>query len=358
MLMIAAVLLCGCRKADPSLNHRKELACGLVCENAVWDFGEVDATFFPTLSGSFSLKNASQSTIEIGEIKSTCGCLVADEHDTILAPGSEAKLHCTISLPKIPGPIHKMMLVEVNGVQPEQLKLDVLGRCKLNASLYSSPKAVNFGSVVQGKTEERFVTVRRYNGSAVAFDRLVGPDQEGVFASMEQEEEDRVTIRLVFHSSHLTPGGVSTSLKVVTNNDYDPSVEIPIRGVVREPDHGFVSSVVVPRLEMGQEFVCSLSSGTGEKSAVCISSFRYEGDDSLDAELLQLPGDGIRSYGVRLTRNGSPQSGSVISSAICLTIRPGERKIRIPVTVFCPTLAEQGDPEDGPLKSSKPREEM
>ena len=90
------------------------LALKEILTPASFDFGPVVRG--DQLSTSFDLKNESQATLEITEIKSSCGCTSAVADEMELAPGAQTQVHVTFDTTDAVGPMQKQVLIFFKGI--------------------------------------------------------------------------------------------------------------------------------------------------------------------------------------------------------------------------------------------------
>ena len=171
---------------DAGPQHGQRGVGGLICEEATWDFGVVDAVKTPSVSHEFILTNQSQIVVRIREVRSSCGCMVAEGHEKALSPSDSTRLRARVTLAPVPGPFAKELLVGVEGRSSGWLPLRVVGSIAANASLYSIPSEINFGTVGPGEESERVIQVRRYDGTLVELLEATG-NSEAVRCSLDPD---------------------------------------------------------------------------------------------------------------------------------------------------------------------------
>jgi hypothetical protein len=92
-------------------------AGGLVCEDAVWNMGHVDATDSPRLSHAFTLRNSSDHPIRIAKVLRSCGCLAAENYNGPIPAGGARELTVTITVPNVPGPFSYRLVIGTDGTE-------------------------------------------------------------------------------------------------------------------------------------------------------------------------------------------------------------------------------------------------
>jgi hypothetical protein len=214
-------------------------AGGLACEDAVWDIGRVDATDSPRLSHTFMLHNRSDQAIQLKKVLSSCGCLVADGYERNILPGNFCELTAAITVPSEVGPFSQQLAVGVECKDTEWMKLTVVGIGKVNASLYSLPRVVNFGTMRLGDVRTRTVRIARRDGSEV---RVKSARCEGqgltVLGELPFSETDglaEITLRL--DSNQLSPKELIAYYATIdTDHRRFTDLRVHVAGVIASQD--------------------------------------------------------------------------------------------------------------------------
>ena len=219
-----------------NVRYRVE-AGGLVCEDAVWRFGEINPAVSSRLTHRFTLKNETQKTVRIEEVKSSCGCMVAAGYDKELAPGASTGVEIAIKLPPTPGPFSKDSSVLIAGNPPAILPLRAVGTVKPNPSMHTAPERLNFGTIKPGELKERSFQVVRYEFSPIRFINAVGnsPALTCIPKNQPKEDDGKVELLATLKGEGLPPGAYRGSITVNTYGNKDCSkLLVPVQVVVEE----------------------------------------------------------------------------------------------------------------------------
>ena len=132
--------------------------------NPVYHFGTV-------LEGSpvkheFTVKNAGQAELVIGQVLSSCGCTVAASDKKRLAPGEQTQLPVTFDTRHEKGPATRRIDVYTNDPQTPDLALTIEGTVRTESE--ATPPEVLFNSVRRGSEQTREVAIS-YHGTAKDF---------------------------------------------------------------------------------------------------------------------------------------------------------------------------------------------
>ena len=79
----------------------------------------------------FVLENRSEEVIRLRDVRSDCGCLVADEYSKSIEPGDTAEIKVTISVFGPPGHFRKSLLVREDAGRPQTVAEDLSARITL-----------------------------------------------------------------------------------------------------------------------------------------------------------------------------------------------------------------------------------
>lgn len=122
----------------------------------LFNFGEVDSE--QPVVHDFVVRNEGAATLEIGKVKTSCGCTVAQPSKKTLAPGEETTIATTLTLKGRQGKQAKTITVESNDPETPayQLKLEGIAVAAINID----PQTVNFGRIADNETHTRSVSIR------------------------------------------------------------------------------------------------------------------------------------------------------------------------------------------------------
>jgi hypothetical protein len=233
--------------------RQRAVAGGLVCQDAIWRFGLVDAEAKPSLAHDFTLTNESQEVVRLGKAHSTCGCVVADGYSQELPPGKTTQLSVNITIPRAPGLFHKELIIPVEGTNPSWLPLRIVGEIKANAKLYATPALINFGTIRKGETRDREIHVRRYDGLPVTAPEVsVGGKGLQCFSeATAADHQPNLIVRVTFSADGLPVGRYSATISVGAQQEGYPDLVIPVEAIVAGPGSGSARSIVIPESQRG-----------------------------------------------------------------------------------------------------------
>lgn len=110
-----------------------------------FDFGSQDNE--GKVQHDFTVMNVGTGSLEISNVKSSCGCTVAEMAKKSLAPGEETKVSVTFNLQGKQGPQTKVISVSSNDPDVPVYKLELKGNAV--AAIEVEPRFLNYGNVVE-----------------------------------------------------------------------------------------------------------------------------------------------------------------------------------------------------------------
>lgn len=224
---------------NPTQRHESE-AGGLVCGEALWDFGSVDSLEEPEVSHEFVLRNKCAKAVQIREVRSSCGCMVAEGYERALPPGACTSIRVKLSLPPRPTQFQRTMLVGLETSPAQWLSLEIKGTVVANASMYSIPSQINFGTVRQGETKERTVELARFDFTPIVITEATG---SGValrcsFGSQRVPDGTSPIVHVSLSGDSLLPGPYAGAITVVTTDHRFSKLTVPVSATILPLDTG------------------------------------------------------------------------------------------------------------------------
>ena len=135
----------------------------MLVEQLNYDFGEV-------LQGgkveyTFRFSNTGDEVLEIGNVRSSCGCTAALLSARRIAPGDMGELRVTFNSTRFRGAVNKIITLESNDPQQSQVRFSVYGNVK--AELLLEPERVKWGAVKRGQRLESKVIIRNLSSKLI-----------------------------------------------------------------------------------------------------------------------------------------------------------------------------------------------
>ncbi len=196
-----------------------------VSEQGKMDFGSFPAR--EDKSHTFKLLNATQKTVKIQKIRTTCGCLIGQVSAQEIRPGETVLIQTQIKAHSVQGKFVKNIYVETDLPSRRFLRLELKGTARPLVEIF--PTAPFFvGKLKAGKKYEfRFTLVATERGVDLAVPAASG-------CRLEKEDETKWTAicTLIPQAEQKTVDKVF-GINVVSPEKH-PQISIRIRGVLEE----------------------------------------------------------------------------------------------------------------------------
>ena len=208
------------------------LAPKIVCPAPVFDFGESNNT--GAVEHDFPIRNEGTLSLEIREVRATCGCTAAKPTQNVIPPGGEAAIHVRFDLRGRNGFQQKAILVHSSDPQTPQLNLQLKGTAI--QALRANPPTIFFGRLEPGASRTRTFDVISGRGPIQIAN--IRTDNPGIL--VRQVELDFVgdgsTYRFEMTlSPDLPEGAVNGGAFIKTDMEGMAEVHVPIAAFIVQP---------------------------------------------------------------------------------------------------------------------------
>ncbi len=197
----------------------------LTPETLNYDFGSVVQG--ETVEYSFRFQNSGDQVLEIGQVRTSCGCTAALLSARRLAPGEIGELKVRFNSQGFRGKIHKTITVDTN--DPEQPSVIFNLRGMITLELYTTLERVNWGRV-----KERLPLQDQFDiiNDSKKLVTLTGPQIAGVgiAASISQlslEPGQKATVNV---TGEFLEGNNRIAGYVIISTDFSavPQIRVPV----------------------------------------------------------------------------------------------------------------------------------
>jgi len=199
----------------------------LVCDQPVHDFGHVPTG--QVVEHSFMVRNAGRVDLEILQIRTECGCTVADVADKTIRPGRAAAIQARLSLKNRRGPQHQAVVVDSNDPNQPSVALTLQGLATCQVSV--DPAALTFGEVDTVDEEGAAGTVEVRAPKDVRINRIA-TDSKYLSARLENAAEAAGYRVIVTLKGQIPPGDFHGRVFILTNHPDEREITIPVSGRV------------------------------------------------------------------------------------------------------------------------------
>ena len=150
--VILAILLPGSIQAqDVVAPAAAPLKPQIVCDEPVYDFGERNNTEF--VEHDYPIRNAGTLSLEIANVRASCGCTAVKPSQNVIPPGGEASIRARLDLRGRNGLQQKTITVTSNDPDTPNLTLQLKGTAV--QALRALPAALFFGRIGPGSVRNR-----------------------------------------------------------------------------------------------------------------------------------------------------------------------------------------------------------
>ena len=185
---------------------------------------------------TFLIKNSGASDLIISDARPGCGCTVAS-FDKVIKPGAEGKVQTSVDTKSFSGPISKSVLLVSNDPERGQINLFIKATVKPYVDILPQPYVRL--SVVKGDSDARDVILISEEKSfkpTVAESAQPYVKAEISPAGDKDKLAGRPGEQYKLHIS-VTPdapeGLLNAPIRITTGVSQQPSVEVPVSGIVR-----------------------------------------------------------------------------------------------------------------------------
>jgi Protein of unknown function (DUF1573) len=190
------------------------------------DFGSVPHG--PTLTHPFRIVNRTNATVQIANVRVSCGCTTARVLQSTLAPGQETALLVEMDTRRFIGT--KSITIYVQFSQPKFDEVRLWVQANSREDVYVQPETLAFGKIKRGTTDPTSATVT-FLGNQNLQVTGVSCDTNYVRLGWEQLRRSAGEVSYKVTASmrpDAPPGKWFTDLWIQTNNPAMPRIRVPL----------------------------------------------------------------------------------------------------------------------------------
>lgn len=188
-----------------------------------FDFGSQDNE--GKVQHDFTVMNVGTGTLEISNVKSSCGCTVAEMAKKTLAPGEETKVSVTFNLQGKQGPQTKVISVSSNDPDVPVYKLELKGNAV--AAIEVEPRFINYGNVVDELLGPQTIKITS-NKPEITFNVTGAESSDKAFTTEVKTIEAGKKFEIVVTNVSPLQAGIAQGVINVTTDD-PARKTIPVR---------------------------------------------------------------------------------------------------------------------------------
>ncbi|HSE63460.1 MAG TPA: DUF1573 domain-containing protein [Thermoanaerobaculia bacterium] len=281
----------------------------------------------------FVVKNTGGSDLIISDARPSCGCTVAS-FDKVIKPGGEGKIQSSVDTKSFSGPISKSVLVVSNDPDRPQVNLFIKALVKPYVDVlpqafvrFSVIKGDNAGQDVLLVSEEKGFrpTIAETSQPYVKAEVLPAGDKDKIPGRAGDQYKVRINVL-----PDAPEGLLNAPIRVATGVSQQPTIEIPVSGIVRPRVSVTPVTVNFGNFTAGKDPITRNIIVTNNKPAVPVKVTRAE---------VSVPGfitdvvptqDGI-SYTVVVKASGAVKKGALDGTVKLFTSDKERAVIEIPL---------------------------
>ncbi|HEU5250111.1 MAG TPA: DUF1573 domain-containing protein [Thermoanaerobaculia bacterium] len=184
----------------------------------------------------FTVRNTGGSDLIISDARPSCGCTVAS-FDKLIKPGQEGKIQSSVDTKSFSGPISKSVLVVSNDPEKPQMNLFIKALVKPYVDVL--PQAFVRFSVIRGDNAGQDVillseekgfrpTIAETSQPYVKAEILPAGDKDKIAGRPGDQYKIRINV-----TPDAPEGLLNAPIRVATGVSQQPTIEIPVSGIVR-----------------------------------------------------------------------------------------------------------------------------
>lgn len=291
----------------------------------VHDFGSQDNE--GKVEHAFTVMNVGTGTLEISNVKSSCGCTVAELAKKSLGPGEETTIAATFNLAGKSGPQSKIISVSSNDPDVPVYKLELKGIAV--AAIAVEPAFINYGNAVDEVLKPQTITVKANKPDVALNVTSVESSDPAFTAELKVLEAGKSYEVVVTNVSPLQPG-IQQGVININTDDPKRSV-IPVRyhaSIVGDLDIA-PNQINIRHTEDGAPTQQYMRVAAGRVKEFEILSVEAP-IDTMEAELIPR---GANNYNIRL--GNMPTDDTLDGKELVIkTNIPATPEIRVPIKII------------------------
>jgi hypothetical protein len=188
------------------------------------------------VDATFVVKNTGGADLVISDARPSCGCTVAS-FDRVIKPGAEGKIHSSVDTKSFSGPISKSIVVHSN--DPERPQLNLFIKAMVKPFVDVLPQAFVRFSVIKGDSAGQDVvllseekgfrpTIAETSQPYVKAEVLPAGDKDKIPGRSGDQYKVRISVM-----PDAPEGLLNAPIRVATGVAQQPTIEIPVSGIVR-----------------------------------------------------------------------------------------------------------------------------
>ncbi|MDD4341872.1 MAG: DUF1573 domain-containing protein [Kiritimatiellae bacterium] len=218
--------------STPPADTTAALAPKIVCPETVYDFGERESD--QVVEHHFVVRNEGTLSLEIRNVRASCGCTAVKPTDNVVPPGGETTIQVRFNLRGRNGRQIKTIFVQSNDPETPNVNLQIQGT--IVQGLRAQPATLFFGRVEPGAQRMRPFEILSGRGPVQILE--VGASQDGMIVTRLDPEpgDDGTRHRFELTLDDTLPNGTLNGHVVVKTDQGDGrEITIPVAAYLQAP---------------------------------------------------------------------------------------------------------------------------
>lgn len=207
----------------PAVEHAPKI----VCAEPVFNFGDMESS--KDVEHTFVLKNEGDLSLEIRQVRPSCGCTVANISQNTIPPGGQAEVVTRLSLRGRQGAQHKTISVESNDPKQPTFVLALEGTAVEEMRI--QPNQLFFGRITTGSAVTGTVEIIVQSTNAVKVTRT-SSNTSNLTAATESSPDGKVIRVLIGTQPPLPRGTLRGNVHIETDHPKYPALDIAVSAFV------------------------------------------------------------------------------------------------------------------------------
>lgn len=195
-----------------------------------WDFGDMYQQEEKT--HVFAFTNVGDADLVVSGTKTSCGCTAAVASNGSIPPGGKGEIKVTFASKTTSGAVSKTVTVNSNAAD-SVTTLVIKAHVKKDINI---PNSIQFGNVERNSRAEQVLDISSEAGIPFQIVKVEGdaPFIKASFESATPKPGEGVAYKVrVALTGEAPPGPISNRLRIYTNNEKKPVLEVPIYAKVQ-----------------------------------------------------------------------------------------------------------------------------
>ncbi len=195
-------------------------------ENPDFNFGQIYKG--QKIEHIYELENRGKDILNIGKVKTSCGCTAAILTNNTIPPGSTGEIKATFKSGSFTGKVTKSISVISNDPERPSYKLTISGEIIEDVS--TEPGNIDFGSIYIGEKAEKTFTIKSQTTPDFKIKKIT-PSKPFISASIAEEKKGEYVIKVALENSPEI-GRFSGGIYLETNSQIQKNANIPFFGEI------------------------------------------------------------------------------------------------------------------------------